>query len=89
MAAVTIRKLPDEVHATLKRRATAKGQSTEAEIRETLIAATQQGTEPRGLGSALHELWKQHGSVKLKLPFREATGRLVDIFDQEAEPYDP
>jgi toxin FitB len=65
MAAVTIRKLPEDVHAVLKRRANEKGRSTEAEIRETLISATKSSTQQLGFGTELHEFWKKAGSPEL------------------------
>ncbi len=65
MAAVTIRKLPDDVLRALKVRAAKHGRSTEAEIREIL----QQAVAPpqKGLGTALYELGQKFGGVELKI----------------------
>jgi antitoxin FitA len=83
MAAVTIRKLPDEVHAVLKRRAKEKGRSTEAEIRETLILATQPPVSQIGFGTELHQFWKKQGSPELKVRPRTALTRIVDFSGSE------
>jgi antitoxin FitA len=83
MAAVTIRKLPDEVHAILKRRAKEKGRSTEAEIRETLISATQPAARQVGFGTELHEFWKKQGSPEFILPPRTGEARIVDFSGPE------
>lgn len=88
MAAVTIRKLPEEVHAELKRRASQKGRSTEAEIRETLISATQTSLPQIGFGTELHEFWKKAGSPELILPQRVAVERIVDFSGPEYDHYD-
>lgn len=88
MAAVTIRKLPEEVHAVLKRRANEKGRSTEAEIRETLISSTQSFTQQKGFGTELHEFWKNAGSPELILPQRVPVQRLVDFSGPEFDHYD-
>jgi hypothetical protein len=88
MAAVTIRKLPEEVHAVLKRRASEKGRSTEAEIRETLISATQVSQQQTGFGTELHEFWKKAGSPELILPSRVAVQRIVDFSGPEFDKYD-
>ncbi len=89
MAAVTIRKIPDEVHAVLKRRAREKGRSTEAEIRETLIAATRVPPPKVGLGTELHEIWKKSGAPALTLPPREELARFVDFTGPEFASDDP
>lgn len=83
MAAVIIRKLPDEVHAVLKRRAKEKGRSTEAEIRETLIAAAQPLAQQVGFGTELHEFWKKQGSPELNLPPRVGLARIADFSGPE------
>jgi plasmid stability protein len=60
MANVTIRNLPDDVHAALRVRAARHGRSTEAEIRAILAhsvhadAALKIGTELRRFGAELH-----------------------------------
>ena len=89
MAAVTIRKLPDDVHASLQRRAKAHGHSTEAEIRETLIASTRKPVHQGGFGTDLHEFWKKQGSPELVLPQRVGLDRIVDFSGPEFGSDDP
>jgi antitoxin FitA len=83
MAAVTIRKLPDETHAVLKRRAKENGRSTEAEIRATLVAATMTEKQQLGFGTELHMLWKQSGAPKLEVPPRTGVMRAFDFSGPE------
>ena len=66
MAAVTIRKLPDEVLRALKIRAALHGRSTEAEIRDILEQAARPAPE-KGLGTALAELGRELGGVELNI----------------------
>lgn len=66
MAAVTIRKLPDEVLRALKIRAAQHGRSTEAEIRDILEKASKPAPE-KGLGTALWELGQEFGGVELNI----------------------
>jgi plasmid stability protein len=66
MPAVTIRNLPEETHRALKQRATIKGNSTEAEIRNIL----EQAVKPEGrlkLGSELAALGRKFGGVNLDI----------------------
>lgn len=62
MAAVIVRRLPDETLRALKLRAAQSGRSTEAEIREILANAVR---TPLGLGSALANIGQQLGGVDL------------------------
>ena len=72
MASITIRKLDDEVKARLRLRAAANGRSMEEEARVILRLAVRQEEPPaKGLGTALHELFKPFGGVELELPPRE------------------
>jgi len=64
MAAVTIRNLSDETHRALKRRAAAKGRSTEAEMRAILEEAVNP-PERIKLGSELVALGRRLGGVDL------------------------
>jgi len=62
MPAVTIRNLPNEAHRALKMRAAQHGRSTEAEIRDILIQATQ----PVGrikLGSLIASIAQEAGGL--------------------------
>lgn len=66
MAAVTIRKLPDDVLRALKIRAAQHGRSTEAEIRDILAKAVTPAPA-KGLGTALHELGQEFGGIELEI----------------------
>ncbi|MEM6584551.1 MAG: plasmid stabilization protein [Pseudomonadota bacterium] len=60
MPAMTVRDIPEDVHRALKARASNRGRSTEAEVREILAAAV----KPEGrlrIGQALHELSQEIG----------------------------
>ena len=72
MASITIRNLDNDVKTRLRVLAAKHGRSMEEEAR--LILAQAVGREPvpaKGLGTALHELFKPFGGVDLKLPPRE------------------
>ena len=72
MASITIRNLDDEVKTRLRVRAANNRRSMEEEVRLILCAAV--GHEPvpaKGLGTAIHELFKPLGGVELELPHRE------------------
>ena len=72
MASITIRKLDDEVKTRLRLRAAANGRSMEEEARTILRLAVQREDPPaKGLGTALHELFRPFGGVELELPPRE------------------
>lgn len=72
MASITVRNLDDEVKKGLRMRAAANGHSMEEEARIILREAVQRDTEPeKGLGTAIHELFKPLGGVELDLPPRE------------------
>ena len=72
MASITIRNLDDEVAARLRARAAGSGRSVEEEARLILTRAIQQVPAPtKGLGTALHELFRPCGDTSLELPLRE------------------
>ena len=72
MASITIRNLDDDVKTRLRKRAAGNGRSMEEEARTILADAVEREAAPaRGLGTALHELFKPFGSVELELPPRE------------------
>ena len=74
MASITIRNLDDDVKTRLRRRAAGHGRSMEQEARVILAEAVDRETTPeKGLGTAIHELFKPFGGVELELPPREAT----------------
>ena len=72
MASITIRNLEDGVKTGLRKRAAGNGRSMEEEVRLILREAVGRGAVPtRGLGTAIHELFKPFGGVELELPSRE------------------
>ena len=72
MASITIRNLDDEVKTRLRVRAAAKGRSMEQEARLILADAVEREPAPvKGLGTAIHGLFKPFGSVELELPTRK------------------
>ena len=72
MASITIRNLDDEVKTRLRTRAAGNGHSMEEEARLILAQAVERAPPPaKGLGTALHELFKPFGGVELELPPRE------------------
>lgn len=72
MASITIRNLEDEVRTRLRVRAAGNGRSMEEEVRLILRAAVGRKAVPeKGLGSAIHELFKPFGGIDLEVPPRE------------------
>ena len=72
VASITIRNLEDDVKTRLRRRAAGHGRSMEEEARRILAEAVDREAAPeKGLGSAIHELFKPLGGVDLELPPRE------------------
>ena len=72
MAGITIRNLDDDVKIRLRVRAAGNGRSMEEEARLILREAVGRETVPeKGLGTAVHELFKPLGGVELELPPRE------------------
>ena len=72
MASITIRKLDDTVKSRLRLRAASNGRSMEEEARIILRDVGEQEPVPeRGLGTAVHELFKPLGGLDLELPPRE------------------
>ena len=72
MASITIRNLDNDVRTRLRVRASGNGRSMEEEVRLILREAVGWETVPeRGLGTAIHELFKPFGGVELELPPRE------------------
>lgn len=67
MAAITLRKLSPEAHRALKQRASARGLSTEAQLRsmvEDLVAPAQERVK---LGTLLYEMSREFGGVDLDI----------------------
>ena len=72
MASITIRNLDDDVKTRLRKRAAGHGRSMEEEARLILDDAVEREAAPtKGLGTALHELFKPFGGVELEVPPRE------------------
>ena len=72
MASITIRNLDDDVKTRLRTRAAGHGRSMEEEARLILADAVEREAAPaKGLGTALHELFKPFGGVELEIPLRE------------------
>ena len=72
MASITIRNLDDDVKARLRVRAAGNGRSMEEEARLIMREAVSRESVPeKGLGTAIHELFKPLGGVELELPPRE------------------
>ena len=81
MASITIRNLDDDVKTSLRKRATGHGRSMEEEARLILADAVERQAAPaKGLGTAVHELFKPYGGVELKVPPREPM-REPPLFD--------
>ncbi len=81
MASITIRNLDDGVKTRLRMRAAGNGRSMEEEARLILREAVGREAVPaKGLGTAIHELFKPFGGVELKLPPREPM-REPPLFD--------
>jgi antitoxin FitA len=71
MAAITIRRLSDQTHESLKARAARAGRSTEAEIRAILDEAANQEQPKVGIGTAIHQMAMKYGGFDLKIPPRK------------------
>ncbi|MDD9982834.1 MAG: plasmid stabilization protein [Gammaproteobacteria bacterium] len=72
MASITVRNLDDAVKTRLRVRAAGNRRSMEEEVRLILREAVGREVIPeKGLGTAIHELFKPFGGVELELPPRE------------------
>lgn len=71
MSSITVRNIEDEVKQRLRVRAAEHGRSMEEEVRVILRSALGWDETPaKGLGTALHELFKPFGGVELDIPPR-------------------
>ena len=71
LASIKIRNLEDDVKTGLRKRAAIHGRSMEEEVRMILREAVGREAVPeKGLGTAIHELFKPLGGVELELPPR-------------------
>ena len=72
MNSIKIDNLEDRLALRLALRASESGRSVEEEAREILRTALQREKPPeKGLGTALHNLFKPVGGVALEIPERE------------------
>ncbi len=72
MASITIRNLDNDVKTKLRMQAAGNGRSMEEEARLILAEAVAREAAPaKGLGTAIHELFKPFGGIELTLPPRE------------------
>ncbi len=72
MASITIRNLDNDVKTKLRMQAAGNGRSMEEEARLILAEAVAREAAPaKGLGTAIHELFKPFGGIELNLPPRE------------------
>ena len=81
MASITVRNLDDGLKRRLRIRAAENGRSMEEEARGILRTALDEEAAPaKNLGTALHELFKPFGGVKLEIPPRDPM-REIPRFD--------
>ena len=72
MASILIRNLDEEVKRRLRVRAAEHARSMEEEARQILRSALgRESAAEEKLGTAIHNLFKDLGGVKLKIPPRE------------------
>ena len=80
LASITIRNLDDDVKTGLRKRAAGHGRSMEEEVRMILREVVGREIVPeKGLGTAIHQLFKPHGGVELELPPRERMSELLSF----------
>ncbi|MCY3940647.1 MAG: plasmid stabilization protein [Gammaproteobacteria bacterium] len=73
MVSITIRNLDDDVNTRLRVNAAENHRSMEEEARWILAEALERQAVPsKGLGTAIHELFKPFGGVDLELPPSES-----------------
>lgn len=77
MAAITVRKIPDEMHRALKARAKKNARSTEAEARAILAEAVQ--PQMVGLGTALYRIGRKYGGVDLDTTMPDDVPEFADF----------
>lgn len=72
MTTITVRNIEDDLKLRLRVRAAERGHSMEEEVRSILRSALhREESTPKGLGTAIHELFKPFGGVELDIPRRE------------------
>lgn len=73
MAAITVRKLPEEAKQRLRLRAAANGRSMEAEARDILLSALQPSHTDLSWIEQLAAIGDRYDGVELEIPCREFT----------------
>jgi antitoxin FitA len=63
MASLTVRKLDEKTKELLRRKAQRNGRSMEDEVRSILTNAVTPDEKQKGLGSAIHELFRDIGGA--------------------------
>lgn len=72
MASLTIQNLDEKIKLKLQARATANGRSMEEEAHAILHHALTEDLMPeKGLGTAIHQLFKAAGGIELDIPPRQ------------------
>jgi plasmid stability protein len=72
MASITIRRLDEGLTSKLRVRAAHHGRSMEEEAREILRQGLATERAPKGLGTAIREIFEPLGGVELEIPPRDA-----------------
>lgn len=75
MAQIIIRQIPDEVHRALKARASERGRSAEAEVRDILAEALLPESRPKA-GDVLTGIWRGADTSEL-------------VFERDQTPHEP
>ena len=83
MASITIRNLDDSLKEALRRRAAGNRRSMEEEARQILKAAMVRERGEKGLGTLLHEIWKNAEGFELELPPRTELPRKPPFLTDE------
>jgi antitoxin FitA len=79
MATLTIRNLDEDIKTRLRAAAALHGCSMEEQARVILRKALVQGTEQKGLGSEIHQLFANQDLPELEIPARTEIARVVDF----------
>ncbi|MCB0973732.1 MAG: Arc family DNA-binding protein [Actinobacteria bacterium] len=79
MATLTIRNVDDGLRDKLRVRAAEHGRSMEAEVRAILNAALAARSDPRGLGTRIHDRFSSLDLEGLDLPERTEQPRIPDL----------
>ncbi len=83
MATITIRNLEESIKMNLCLDAARHGCSMEEEARRILRQALTSQEKKRGIGSRIHKLFVEAGSVDLPLPSRSTTRPAPDFSNED------